>query len=127
VIPVSVELRAELDAWRTGPIAPHPERHILTTEMGRPWRYSYLSQSLARELPAIDPDLRRLNIHGLRKLAATSLAEAGCSTHEIAAITGHATLALVQLYTANVRQEQLADAAMTRLETARVNRRKLGA
>jgi hypothetical protein len=27
-----------------------------------------------------------LNVHGLRKLAAASLADAGCSTHEIAAI-----------------------------------------
>jgi integrase len=35
----------------------------------------------------------------LRKAAARRLAEAGCSTHEIAAITGHASLKEVARYT----------------------------
>jgi integrase len=66
----------------------------------------------------------RLSVHGLRKLAATALAEAGCSVHEIAAVTGHKTLAMVALHTASVQQKTLAEAAITRLETAVVNRRK---
>ena len=37
--------------------------------------------------------------HGLRKSCARRLAEAGCTEHEIAAITGHASLAEVQRYT----------------------------
>jgi integrase len=57
-----------------------------------------------------------LNVHGLRKLAAASLAECGCSANEIAAITGHDKLAMVELYTASAEQERLAEAAVRRLE-----------
>ena len=56
-----------------------------------------------------------LNVHGLRKLAATELADAGCSMHEIAAITGHHSLSMVQLYTRSADQERLASAAIIRL------------
>ena len=53
--------------------------------------------------------------HGLRKAAARRLAEAGCSPNEIAAITGHATLAEVARYTRAAEQRRLAEAAMERL------------
>jgi integrase len=59
-----------------------------------------------------------LNIHGLRKLAAAELADAGCTMHEIAAVTGHLSLSMVQLYTQSADQERLARAAIVRLETA---------
>jgi integrase len=48
----------------------------------------------------------------LRKATARRLAEAGCTTHEIAAITGHATLSEVQRYTKAANQIRLARAAM---------------
>jgi integrase len=50
----------------------------------------------------------------LRKAAARRLAEAGCTTHEIAAITGHASLSEIQRYTKAVEQARLARAAMAR-------------
>ena len=50
--------------------------------------------------------------HGLRKAAARRLAEAGCTMHEIAAITGHASLSEVQRYTRAADQARLARAAM---------------
>ena len=68
--------------------------------------------------------MKGLNLHGLRKLAAVRLAEAGCSLHEIAAITGHESLAQVSLYTADVDQERLALAAVTRLKTGQNKPRK---
>jgi ribosomal protein L14E/L6E/L27E len=40
------------------------------------------------------------------------LAEAGCSTHEIASITGHASLKELERYTKAVDQKKLATAAM---------------
>jgi len=49
--------------------------------------------------------------HGLRKAA-----EAGCSTHEIAAITGHATLGMVELCTREADQRRRASAAIGKLE-----------
>ena len=54
--------------------------------------------------------------HGLRKAAARRLAEAGCTTNEIAAITGHATLQEVARYTKAAEQRQLAKTAMKRLQ-----------
>jgi hypothetical protein len=50
--------------------------------------------------------------HGLRKAAARRLAEAGCTMHEIAAITGHASLSEVQRYRRAADQARLARAAM---------------
>jgi enterobacteria phage integrase len=57
---------------------------------------------------------KRCKAHGLRKAAARRLAEAGCSASEIAAITGHKTLAEVERYTRAADQERLARQAMQR-------------
>ena len=61
--------------------------------------------------------LRHCSAHGLRKAAARRLAEAGCTAHEIAAITGHASLNEVQRYTRAVDQQKLAAAAMEKTRT----------
>lgn len=58
--------------------------------------------------------LPHCSAHGLRKAQARRLAEAGCSAHEIAAITGHKTLSEVQRYTAAADQQRLAEAAIRR-------------
>ncbi|MFC0412934.1 tyrosine-type recombinase/integrase [Asaia lannensis] len=56
-----------------------------------------------------------LHLHGLRK-AARRLAEMGCTTDQIATITGHATLAEVERYTRAVDQEKLARSASERIK-----------
>lgn len=109
-IPVVPELKRELDAWR----AEKNSVTILTTSYGHSWIPSYLSRSLPKELVTLGLP-KGLNIHGLRKLAAVRLAQAGCSTHEIAAITGHKTLAMVQMYTEAADQVNLSDAAVVKL------------
>jgi integrase len=53
--------------------------------------------------------------HGLRRAACTQLAEAGCTLHEIQAISGHISLAEVQRYTKAVDQARLARAARAKL------------
>lgn len=111
-IPVHPDLRAEMDAWRKDAAS----THVLTRADGRPWAAIELSQKLPRALRAMGLPAG-LNVHGLRKLAAARLADAGCSVHEIAAITGHKSLGMVQLYTASADQERLAEAAILRLET----------
>jgi integrase len=55
--------------------------------------------------------------HGLRKAAARRLAEAGCSTHEIAAITGHASLKEIARYTEAADRKRLAQSAMAKVRT----------
>jgi hypothetical protein len=56
--------------------------------------------------------------HGLRKAACRRLAEAGCTPHEIMAISGHTTLKEVVRYTEAVDQERMARAAMARTMAA---------
>jgi integrase len=108
-VPVHPELQAELDEWRKSPVS----TIILTNQSGRPWVGQHLSHMLPIALQRIG--LPPLGVHGLRKLAAARLADAGCSPHEIQAITGHKTLAMVSLYTESADQERLASVAIARL------------
>jgi integrase len=61
--------------------------------------------------------LRHCSAHGLRKAAARRLAEAGCTAHEIAAITGHASLREVARYTEAADRRRLAASAMAKVRT----------
>ncbi len=54
----------------------------------------------------------RCKAHGLRKASARRLAESGATEKQIAAITGHKTLAEVQRYTRAADQESLARQAV---------------
>jgi integrase len=108
VLPVHPALKLHLDAW------PREALTILTDGRRRPWKPSDLSHALPRALAGIGL-AADLNVHGLRKLAAAELADAGCSMHEIAAITGHQSLSMIQLYTRSADQERLASAAIIRL------------
>jgi integrase len=58
---------------------------------------------------------RHCVFHRLRKAALTRLADAGCTVHELAAISGHKTLSEVQRYTNAADQARLAKAAMERM------------
>jgi integrase len=62
--------------------------------------------------------------HGLRKAACRRLAEAGCTVHEIAAISGHASLAEIERYTRAADQERLARMAMDKTAAAKEQPRK---
>jgi integrase len=62
--------------------------------------------------------LTNLHFHGLRHTTATAFAEAGCSTLEIMAITGHQTEQMVKLYTKRVEQKKLATSAVKKLESS---------
>jgi integrase len=121
VLPFHAALKARLDAW------PRMAATILTDAKGRPWKPRDLSHAMPIALVRIGLS-NDMNVHGLRKLAAAALADAGCSVHEIAAITGHQSLAMVQLYTKSVDQERLASAAIVRLsqqDYKRTNKRKV--
>jgi integrase len=68
----------------------------------------FVSQCERAGLPGLSP-------HGLRKAACVRLAQAGCSAHEIASISGHASLAEVQRYCQAADQARMAKAAVERL------------
>lgn len=59
--------------------------------------------------------------HGLRKTTAVVLAEAGCSTKQIAAITGQSDQ-MVEHYAKMADRERLAEAAVTKLERKLIRR-----
>lgn len=60
--------------------------------------------------------LTNCSAHGLRKAAARRLAEAGATSREIMAVTGHTDISEVERYTKAADQKRLATAAMKRLE-----------
>jgi integrase len=60
-----------------------------------------------------------ISAHGLRKATARRLADLGCTAHQIAAVTGHATLAEVQRYTKAADRKHLAREAMKKLIEAK--------
>ena len=81
---------------------------------GQPVEESTFSKEFRAALNAAG--LNHLHFHGLRHSAGRALAEAGCSSHEIQAITGHRTLQLVEHYTKSARQKRLASAAIAKRE-----------
>jgi integrase len=108
-IPVHRDLRSALASW--------PREHvvILTTSLEKPFSVAgfgnWFADAIAKAgLP------KRCVLHGLRKAAARRLADIGCSTHEIASITGHASLEEVERYTKQAEQKRLARSAVARLE-----------
>jgi integrase len=109
-IPVHPNLAAIIAA------APGNNMTFVTTKLGGPFRASAFSAWFRRECNAAG--LPHCSAHGLRKAAARRLAEAGCTAHEIAAITGHASLREIERYTRAVDQRRLAEAAMSKTGTS---------
>ena len=109
-IPCHKLLRAELETM------PRKAETILVGERGGPLTAASLSVMVSRTLREMG--VTGYSIHGLRKNAGRALAEAGCSDHEIRAITGHKTLAMVAHYTKRANQKVLARSAMAKLELA---------
>ena len=63
--------------------------------------------------------LPQCSAHGLRKLTATRLADAGCSEREIMAVTGHRSVAEVSRYVKAAEKSRLAERAMEKLSKRR--------
>lgn len=96
-------------------LAARPSKHLilLTTEQGKPFTAKGFGNWISKA--AERAEVPHCSAHGLRKAAARRLAEAGCSAHEIMAITGHQTLKEVERYTREAGRRDLADSAMKRI------------
>jgi integrase len=101
------ELRAVLDKL------PNDNLTYLTTMFGKPFTPAGFGNWFRDVCNAAG--LKDRSAHGLRKSAARRLAEAGCTTKQIAAITGHKSLSEVERYTASADQERMAREAIKRL------------
>lgn len=88
--------------------------YILTNTHNHPWIADSLRQAVGLHLRRIG--IYGRSIHGLRKSATSFLAEAGCTTYQIQAVTGHVSLKEIENYTRQADQKRLAREAMEKLE-----------
>ena len=107
-VPVHPELAAAIAA------CPNEHLTFLTTDRGAPYNEGafnkwFRAQVRAACLPASCVP------HGLRKACCRRLAEQGCSTKQIQAISGHMTLKEVERYTAAYDRKLAAKDAMAKL------------
>jgi integrase len=107
-----IELAIPIHAALAAIIAETPADHLnlLTTQTGKPFSAAGFGNWFRDRCN--EACLSHCSAHGLRKATARRLAEAGCTMHEIAAITGHTSLSEVQRYTKAADQARLARAAM---------------
>jgi integrase len=111
-VPLHQELKAVLDDMKADAKA---DTAILLTPSGEPYKADHFKHSFKDAMRQVGlPD--GCVFHGLRKTAAVMLAEAGCSTEQIKAITGHRTDQMVSYYAKRANQKILARAAMKKLE-----------
>ena len=106
-IPVHPELRKIIDATPSGHLT------FLITELGRPFTAAGFGNWYRDRCN--EAGLKHCSFHGLRKAAASRLADVGCDALEIAAITGHASLKEVQRYTETRDRKRAAQRAMGKL------------
>lgn len=116
-IPIARELSEVLDAL------PRDRLTFITTSTGAPFSDAGLGNYF-REIVNAAGISSKLALHGLRKAAARRLAEAGCTTHEIASITGHRTLGEVERYTREAEKARLAQTATAKVIAAFGEKRK---
>jgi integrase len=102
-------------------LAAAPDKHLtfLVTEFGKPFSIAgfgnwFRGRCIEAGLP------KKCSTHGLRKAACRRLAEAGCTAHQIAAISGHLSLREVERYTKAADQAELARQAFEK-EQRRTN------
>jgi len=107
-IPVHPDLAAIIAATPVGHLT------LLVTQTGKSYGANDFSEMFRSWCDAAGLP-QRCVFHGLRKAACTRLADAGCTAHEIAAISGHKTLKEVERYTKGADQARLARAAMERI------------
>jgi integrase len=112
-IPVMNELQVAIDE------TPRDNLTFLVTEQGKPFTAAGFGNWFRDRCD--EAKLAHCSAHGLRKAAARRLAEIGCTQHEIAAITGHASLSEVQRYTRGADQKRLATAAISKIKNGTGN------
>lgn len=111
-LPVLLELQTALVASSCEHLT------FLTTPGGQAFSAHNLGTWFSRACAAAS--LRGYSAHGLRKAGCRRLAEAGCTASEIAAWSGHKTLAEVSRYTRAADQAAMAKAAAIKLRTSSV-------
>jgi integrase/recombinase XerD len=106
-LPLSPELQHIIQATPTGHLA------FLVTAYGKPFSVKGFGNKM--RVWCDQAGLPQCSAHGLRKAAATRLAESGATAHEIMAVTGHQSLKHVEVYTKAAARPGMADSAIAKL------------
>jgi len=117
LIPIVPQLARALES------VPRTNLTFLVTERGAPFTsagFGNWFRDICKEA-----GLSRCSAHGLRKLAATRLANEGCSEREIMAVTGHKSVSEVSRYVRAAEQARLAEQAMSRISARPEREQKL--
>ncbi len=118
-IPIHPELQAIMAEM------PRKSLHFLTTSGGTPWTQDGFKSSWQAEMDqrVFRPlRARRRVFHGLRKSSVVFLLECGCTTAEVAAISGQ-SMQMVEHYAQQVNQGKLARAAVLKWSDADARRK----
>lgn len=99
-IPIHPELQKVIDGTKCG------EMTLLMTEFNKPFTANGFGGYFRRRCD--EAELFHCSAHGLRKVAATRMAEHGASEKQIMSITGHTTMKEVARYTKAASQKRLA-------------------
>lgn len=99
-LPIVRPLRAAIDAAPVGSLT------YLETALGKPFSAAGFGNWFRERCD--EAGLPQCSAHGLRKATATRLADAGATTHQIMAITGHRSIAQVESYTRKANKKRLA-------------------
>lgn len=110
-LPIIPELQRIIDASPTGDLA------YLVTAYGKPFTAAGFGNRMREWCDKAG--LSDCSTHGLRKAAASRLAELGCTEFEIMAITGHQTSKEVTRYTKAASQRLRAESALAKLTGTR--------
>jgi integrase len=102
-------------------LAKTPSAHLtfLVTEAGAPFTAAGFGNKFREYCD--EAGLGHCSAHGLRYAQCTRLADAGCSAHQIAAISGHRSLKMVEKYTRAADQRRLARAAIAAVTMAQAS------
>jgi integrase len=100
LIPIDAALAAVLD------VLPRTNLTFLLTEFGKPFTAAGFGNWFRERCD--EAGLPQCSAHGLRKLAATRLADAGCSSEQIKAITGHRSDSALAPYIRRANKARLA-------------------
>ncbi len=121
---LSIRILPELQAALNAMPAHNTSLAFVLNDYGKPFASSaafgnkfadWCKDAGLKPVPCADGRVRSYRAHGLRKAACCRLAEAGCTAAEIMAVSGHGSLAQVQVYIDEVDRDQMADAAITKL------------
>lgn len=102
--PLQIPIRPELQQALSTAAGEHLT--FLVNKNGKPYTANGFGDWFRRRCD--EAGLHHCTAHGLRKAACTRLADLGCTTHQIAAISGHKSLSEVERYTKNANQAKLA-------------------